>query len=155
MTKRPFFTLSLYYKNDISFSACMTSISNPGKSLWHCGLETFCYAVATTSLYYLYHNVNVLLILQQTEIWIKVKLVVPGVGFGQDHLVLPQCLEENLLPLYPLFCQQLPLKDDTTGSHPLQRAKNKMNLTQETKTHTRYSLPESLWRWDFFGGGLA
>lgn len=113
----------------------MTSISNPEKSFWHFGLETFCYVVGTMGFYYLYHNVNVLLILQQTEIWIKVKLVVPGVGFGQDHLVLPQCLEENLLPLCPLFCQQFPLKDDTTGSHPSERAKIKWTQRKRQK-HT-------------------
>lgn len=62
------------------------------------------------ALLYLNHDVNILVILQQTEIGIKVKLVVPDVGVSQDHLALPEGLEEDLLPLCPLIRQQLPLK---------------------------------------------
>lgn len=64
-------------------------------------------------MYYLYHDVHILSILQQTEVGIKVKLVVFDVGLSQDHLALPQGLEEDLLPLYPLLRQQLPLKRTT------------------------------------------
>jgi len=63
-------------------------------------------------VHYLYHNVNILPILQQAEIGIKVKLVVLGAGVGQDHFALPQGLEEDLLPLCPMLSQQLPLKDN-------------------------------------------
>lgn len=64
------------------------------------------------ALYYLYHDVNILAILQQTQIGIEVKPVVLGVGAGvcQDHLALPQGLEEDFLPLCPLIRQQLSLK---------------------------------------------
>lgn len=61
-------------------------------------------------MYYLYHDVNILAILQQAKIGIKVKPVVLGVGVSQDHLALPQGLEENILPMCPLIRQQLPLK---------------------------------------------
>ena len=61
-------------------------------------------------MYYLYHDVNILSILQQTEVGIKVNPVIPDVGFSQDHLTLPPDLEEGLLPLCLLIRQQLPLK---------------------------------------------
>jgi len=61
-------------------------------------------------LYYLYHDVDILYIPQHTEVGIKVKPVVLAVGVRQDHLTLPQGLEEDLLPLRPLIHQQLPLE---------------------------------------------
>lgn len=60
--------------------------------------------------FYLYHDVNVLPILQQTQVGIEVEPVVLDAGVSQDHLTLPKGLEEDLLPLRPLLCQQLPLK---------------------------------------------
>lgn len=66
--------------------------------------------VGISGEFYLHHDVNILPVLQQTEVGIKVKPVVIDVGFSQDHLALPQGLEEDLLPLSTLLCQQLPLK---------------------------------------------
>lgn len=63
-----------------------------------------------TLIFYLYHDVNVLAILQQTQIGIEVEPVVLGAGVSQDHLTVSKGLEEDLLPLCPLICQQLPLK---------------------------------------------
>lgn len=59
---------------------------------------------------YLYHDVNVLSILQQTQIRIEVGPVVLGAGVSQDHLTVPKGLKEDLLPMYPMIRQQLPLK---------------------------------------------
>lgn len=59
---------------------------------------------------YLYHDVDVLAILQQTHIGIEVEPVVLGAGVSQAHLTVPEGLKEDLLPMCPLSRQQLPLK---------------------------------------------
>lgn len=64
-------------------------------------------------MYYLYHDVDILAILQQTKIGIEVKPVLLFAGVSQDHLAVPQGLQEDLLPLCPLIRQQLPLKGRT------------------------------------------
>lgn len=60
--------------------------------------------------FYLYHDVNVLAILQQTQIRIEVELIFLGAGVIQHHLTVSKGLKEDLLPLCLLVCQQLPLK---------------------------------------------
>lgn len=60
--------------------------------------------------FYLYHDVDVLAILQQTQIRIEVEPVVLGAGVSQDHLTVPEGLKEDLLPMCSLIRQQLPLK---------------------------------------------
>lgn len=61
-------------------------------------------------LFYLYHDVDILLVLQQTEVGKNVRLGVLGVGVSHGHLALPQGLKQDFLPLSPLFRQQLPLE---------------------------------------------
>lgn len=70
--------------------------------------------VAAALGHYLYHDVDILGVLQQAEVGVDVEPVLLGVGVGQDHLALPQGLQESLVPLRPLIRQQLSLKERTT-----------------------------------------
>lgn len=63
---------------------------------------------------YLYHDVDVLGVLQQAEVGVDVEPGLIGVGVGHVHLALPQGLQEGLVPLRLLVRQQRPLKERTT-----------------------------------------
>lgn len=79
---------------------------------------------------YLYHDVHVLAVLQQTQVGVQVEPVVPGVGVGQDHFALPQRLEEELPPERSLLCQQLPLKQTEVTESTLLPDGEHLTLTQ-------------------------
>lgn len=80
----------------------------------HTAAPSLTLKVVAALWHYLYHDVDVLGVLQQAEVGVDVEPVILGVGVGQDHLALPQGLQEGLVPLHPLIRQQLPLKERTT-----------------------------------------
>lgn len=115
--------------------------------MWHPWFLTFVWTVGCPCclvLPYLYHNVNVLLILQQTEIWIKVKLSIDG--FCQDHLALTEGLQEDLVPLCLLLCQQDPLKNNTTRSHSSEIAEIKRTILKPSLKYDPNWRSSKLWR---------
>lgn len=71
-------------------------LSNKALQLWHsrCLLPEFTeQAFWLHLIFYLYHDVNVLAILQQTQIGIEVEPVVLGAGVSQDHLTVSKGLK--------------------------------------------------------------
>jgi len=61
------------------------------------------------SLRYLYHDVHVLAVVQQTEVGVEVQPVVPLSGVGHGPLPLLQGLQEGLPPLGAQVFQEPPL----------------------------------------------
>lgn len=59
---------------------------------------------------YLYHDVDILLIVQQTQIRIEVGPAVLGAAVSQDALTVHKGLKEDILPICLMIRQQLPLK---------------------------------------------
>ena len=93
---------------------------------------------------YLYHNVHVFAVVQQTEVGVEVEPVVSAFGAGQEQPPLLQGQKEGLPPLGPQLFQERPLiGQDTcqsslclmyTGSFFLFHYKNKMRCISTVAT---------------------